>query len=246
MPGLFQCVPDGDELVISTPFVFPDGDTIRLSLLPGRDPGALVLTDYGDALSYLAGYGVMVDGGGRRDTLVNSYLTSAGAALHRDSIYSVLTDPADLPNRLMSIGQCMVRILELAHTTVTPVPVTFLDEVRTHMERLPVTVVPRARLRQLLGKKVPLPDFGVAKGATMTVIKTISGTTPTRIHAHINHAVRVFDLIKRARNWRRVTILDDTLDIWEREWLEQLSHHSKVLRFHEDREELDDYVTHTA
>lgn len=246
MPALFQCSPEGDELVISTPFTFPDGDTIRLSLLPGREPGAFVLTDYGDALSYLAGYGVTLDGAGRRDTLVSNYLDAAGAALHRDSIYAVLTNPADLPERLLSVGQCVVRILELAHTTVAPIPVTFLDEVRAHVERLPVTYEPKSRLRQLLGKRVPLPDFGVSKGSDMTVIKTVSGLSPARVQAQINHAVRVFDLIKRVRSWRRLTVLDDSLEAWDPDWLEQLGHHGDVFRFHEDRDEIDRYLTRTA
>jgi hypothetical protein len=215
--------------------------------MPGVDPGVFVLTDYGDAISYLVGNGVFVESSSRRRALLESYLAAAGASLHRDAVYTVLQRPEDIPEKLLTFGQCMVRILELAHTTMMPLPLSFHDQVYGHVEQLQVHVVPKMRLKSLLGPKNPVPDFGVAKGGGMTAVKTLSANNAARAQATIDHAVRVFDWVARARSdWRRVAVLDDSIDLWEPQWIEHLGFHGAVFRWNEDKSKIEEYLLATA
>ncbi|MDE0608209.1 MAG: DUF1828 domain-containing protein [Acidimicrobiaceae bacterium] len=124
-----------DELMLRTPFVFPDGDgyPFHLSEAPA---GGLRLSDHGHTLMHIS-YEHDVDSflDGTRGMLLERIVSESWVG-HNDGVFCMDTSVEKLPEAIFAFGQALTRIYDLTLLSRSNVGSTFYDDLTECLQGL--------------------------------------------------------------------------------------------------------------
>lgn len=248
IPNGFSCHVDTEKLALVTPFTYPDGDSVEVFVYSRPSDGRMVLTDLGETVRYLAGHGVSISDSNRRDAIVQDICATAEVFFRDGMLVTLVPRPDEFTSRLLGLGQTIVRVADMVYTAKSAVPVPFKDEVREYVSSAGLEIVSQKWISDHLDKyKLPYrPDFGYARRNKVTVVKALSSLSPRLANDQVSKVIRLWHYMKTRsviNEWQRLTIIDDSTGIWQDDWITQMQDLSPVIRWAEDREQLDGILT---
>lgn len=245
IPSLFECRPEGEFLAVTTPFTYPDGDQIDVFVVSRRDRKRIALSDLGETTSYLLMHGIDVTTSPRRQALVEEVCAEHGITFNRGQIACVVADMDRFTDRLMAIGQTMVQVLDLLYTGREVHGISFKDDVAEYLSLIEGVAVIRAPRIQRLASIPHRVDLEVRRFGLQWYIKALSSGSRGAANRQVSETVRLWDFVQRKTNLnsqRLLTIIDDTIDVWEPDWLDQMAAHSTVVAWTGERDALPDII----
>lgn len=105
----FECSPvPGEQVQVQTPLLFPDGDMVDVFVL--EQDGRLVVTDYGDTLSWLSSQFWEPGFTDAEMRIAKEVCRSLGVEFNRGQLEINADSLADAADAVLSVAQAAVRI----------------------------------------------------------------------------------------------------------------------------------------
>lgn len=226
--ALFQCEQINEFVRIRTPFMYPDGDTVDLYL---KEKGAgLTLTDLGEAAQWLWTHQVSQKRTKRQEQIVQEVAARAGVELFRDMLIVRVQSPQEMAQAVASLSQAVLRIADVWFTFRTRTIESIVDEVA---ELLTQERIEFEQGKRFVGRsgQVWKMDFHTRSKDSSALVKVLS--TGSRAAAkQITDTVVAgwYDLshLSMAQNYKFVSLLDDTSDVWTAEDIRRAGDLSEV------------------
>lgn len=238
--GQFAVVADGENCLIETPFLAPDGDHIRVKVL-ALDGDVLRLSDEGQAYDhlFLAGINPLLPGSARRAGFEMA-LAASGVEFdeQRGEIVTQVT-PQQLSPSLHRLVRAVSDVQHLILTARESPSRVFRDEVSAYFQQEGLGFAPDVTMK---GKSETVHhfDYGLfRKDRDPLLVRALS--TPslsyTR-HLAMQTAFAYLDVREAKQSILAITLLDDRVDVWRGEPLKFLETYSDYVVMHSRIEEI--------
>ncbi|HEX8821766.1 MAG TPA: DUF1828 domain-containing protein [Archangium sp.] len=231
-------VPKG-HLRIETGFLYPDGTPIEVFLVKDREVPVFSfskLSDLGQTTAYLLNLSVRPWVSAKRrafleDTLHTHRVESNGGA------FEVPVSRFDeIPDAIIRLAQACLRASDLIFTRRVSLLSPFEDQFEEFLGDAELTYEPRAALSLPDNRTVEV-DFLVRGKRTDSAVLTLSSSTPSAAHTVANEVfTKWYDIAAAERPENRVTVFDDSRDVYRPSDLERIAKFSDVLPFSERRQ----------
>lgn len=227
IPSLFSCEEGEGFVTLKTPFFYPDGDRIELFLKPKAD--RILVTDFGETLRYLNGYGFEMKNSRNRLELFDDALKALGITHFRGALYASVADPSEIPEASMRLAQAITRVCDLLYTARARTPALFKDEVREllewhrfDIEEDYIVVGGSQRVYEV--------DFAVRVKSSIRLVKLVSPSSVSSTRAVIDRVICMWFDISQVVQERdcRISLLDDLSVTWKPEDMRLFSLASRV------------------
>lgn len=244
LPATFQCRQVGSYLGLTTPFTYPDGDQVEVFVAQRAGDPRIAVTDLGETVRFLQGHGVDLVGSPRREAIIQDICLGRKVVYRNGILGTVASGIHELAERVFVMGQTIVQVADLIYTLHDSAPLSFRDEVRAYLRErnIPTVSNPRINAVPQLPHRV---DFGIRRpsGTRLVYVKTLSSKSRATANEQVSAAVRLWDFIHRRAEEHitredLVTVIDDSVDVWEKPWIEQLRDHSQVVAWMNERDQL--------
>ncbi|HBX22617.1 MAG TPA: DUF1828 domain-containing protein [Desulfotomaculum sp.] len=228
LKGNFSMQSFGNDCIITTPFLDPNGDSIEIKAIIDSDQ--VVLTDDGETYDYLFLSGIDLFGKSniRRNNLELS-LHKNNAFLYNQNEIAVRVDKGeDFGNAMNRLIRAITSIQHLIYT-IKEVPFrTFKDEVadlffKNKVECITDYIVQGKTAEHKL-------DFYIERNNKKIVFKTLSTESGPYAKRIAKEAAFIFiDIGIKNQMFYKVSVIDDTKDVWTPESTHILSEYSNRL-----------------
>lgn len=235
-PSLFECQQVNDYLKLSTSYLYPDGDYIDLYLVE-QPPATLYVTDLGETMGYLADHGINLRQSPKRQKIVDDIRLTQGVELFRGELRAILDDWDKAGWVIERLAQAITQISSLVLTLRLGSLVTFKEDVEEFWIEAGIPYEIDYRVVGGSGQSYPL-DFYIPSRKRPWLVKTLSSQSKGYANILISQTVRTWhDLLRVDGRYQYLSLLDDSTDIWQPEWIDQLGELSTVTTW-SSREEL--------
>jgi hypothetical protein len=234
-------VQDG-SIRLLTPFMYPNGSHIDL-FLKNKEPllEEIVLTDMGQTTSYLLDVQVKPWATNRRRQIIEDICRSLDVGWNggQFEIPFNLQDPGNLSQQMMRLAQACIRVSDLAFSARLWSAGSFKEEMEEFFEsavhrQYETDVVEPGKSGD--GVKI---DFRIFGETTVSLILTLSAASSVSGHNSANEALsRWFDLGRKKPNQQRITVLDESHDVFRDGDLKRVGSLSTIIAFPTEQEQL--------
>lgn len=218
------------HLRVETAFLYPDGASIDLFVVQqGALVPALRLSDLGQTLAWLLDVQVKPWLSKKRQGLLDDVLRLYGIE-QRGAELSVAVHSADaLMGSVLALGQACVRVSDLMFTKRSVLTMPFAEQLEDLLSDLEYPYVQNAELDGRYGKGVRV-DFLVNGPRLQSAMLGLSSGTAAQAHLAATEVFRRwFDLDGPRRTVQRVTVYDDSMDVYREEDLRRLRELSELV-----------------
>lgn len=225
-------VPKG-HLRIETGFLYPNGESVDLFLvqtaeLPLR---GLLLTDFGNTMGWLFDLQMKPWLSKKRKALTEETLCMYGVTLEGGALQIKLDSANQIPEAIAKLGQACIRIADLIYTRRSSLQTDFSEQVEETLADIDLPYETNAVLVGLRGVAVSV-NYLVTGHHTQSAILTLTSGSTSGAHTMSNEVLRKWiDLAVPERGEQRVTLFDDSRDVYRGEDLDRLSLFSDVIPF---------------
>ncbi len=221
---------------VETRLQYPDGASIEL-FVPAQD-GLFPperLTDFGQTTDWLLDLGIKPWLSKKRQAFLQDAIEALGARQRGGELEWPLSDLRDIPEGVLRLGQACLRAADLVFTRRSSLQLAFVEEVEEVIGDTDMPYSADVPLEGRFGKRVPV-DFLVRGARAESAVLTLSSGSRSAAHTRANEVFsRWFDLEERPE--QRVTVYDDSRDVYRDEDLRRIEEKSELLAF-SDREQL--------
>ncbi len=215
--GMFTCARHEQYIRIRTPFLYPDGDVIDVYLV--EQGGKLALTDFGESLRWLRAQTSGMRKSPRQKMLIHDVCITHMAELQNGMLVVKLDSVESIADGIVRIGQASSRVADLCFTMRTRVTQSATDEVEEYLRERPVQF---DRGYTMLGEsgKNWMVDFRVVANDNVSLVQVLSTGSRATAKNVVYQVVSMWtDIVPPNQmigtSTKRVTLFDDTSDIWE-------------------------------
>jgi hypothetical protein len=235
-PSLFECQQVNDYLKLSTSYLYPDGDYIDLYLVE-QPPATLYVTDLGETMGYLADHGINLRQSPKRQKIVDDIRLTQGVELFRGELRAVLDDWDKAGWVIERLAQAITQISSLVLTLRLGSLVTFKEDVEEFWIEAGIPYELDYRMVGGSGQSYTL-DFYLPSPNRPWLIKTLSSQSKGYANILVSQTIRTWhDLLRVDGRYQYLSLLDDSTDTWQPEWINQLGEFSEVITW-SNRDEL--------
>lgn len=233
----FGCSPISDEqLLLTTPYTYADGDALELIAVPRGD--RLMLTDDGEALTRLQLAGVNFESGRIREALSTTLKRLPVEHVDGELIVEGLMGTAG--TLLMTLITAMREVDALQALRPSPRPVPFERRLLSHLQALSPAVQERPRLAGQSGTQYRLTAAVGEEGPIY--VQAVAGGFSVAGSRSVNHAFRAFyDIDGRLEPFRKLAVLSQEAQAWRQGDIALLQRVAFIAGWWE-REALDTFV----
>ena len=229
LPQILRCESAASGLRLRTVFEHPDGDLIDIFLV--EEAGSTWLTDHGEALRHLDALGFDATNTPKKRALLQDALSNL-AVQEQNGRLAVAIDPGDAKDfatKLFRLGQAMTRVGDLLFTAREQSPRFFRDDVQEFLREQRVEAEATPQVVGRSGQAYTL-DFRISRVTTPLLLKTLTTGSRAAAETLVNGAVRMFyDLSRTSSEEQRVSVVDDSEDVWTPAQLDLLGDLGKVV-----------------
>ena len=231
-------VPKG-HVRIETAFLYPDGTSIEVFLVRETKASASSfskLSDLGQTTAYLLNLSVRPWASAKRRTFLEDTLHTHRVQSNGGALEVVVHAPADLPDAIIRLAQACSRVSDLIFTRRVSLLSPFEDQLEEFLGDAELVYEPRVQLLLPENRAVEI-DFLVHGRRTNSAVLTLAATTPSSAHAAANEVfTKWYDIAAAGRPENRVTIFDDSQDVYRAADFERIAKFSGVVPFSERRQ----------
>ncbi|WNG13254.1 DUF1828 domain-containing protein [Cystobacter fuscus] len=231
-------VPKG-HLRIETDFLYPDGTPIEVFLVKDKETPLMPfskLSDLGQTTAYLLNLSVRPWVSAKRRTFLEDTLRTHRVELNGGAFEVAVSRPDELPDAIIRLAQTCLRVSDLIFTRRVSLQSPFVDQLEEFFGDAELAYEPNAEL-PLLGDRTVEVDFLVQGKRTNSAVLSLSSTNPSAAHASANEVfAKWYDIATAERPENRVTIFDDSHDVYRDSDLKRIAKFSSVLPFSERRQ----------
>ncbi|RLI77306.1 hypothetical protein DRP04_11590 [Archaeoglobales archaeon] len=207
----FICEEFENFVLIETPFEYPDGDPIQLYFL--RDPdGKIVLSDFGETLSYLSTSRFDLFSSKRREKVLSQILRSANVKLRNGELR--IEDPEDLVNSIIKLTETCLRIGDLIYShRIRGIP-AFKEQVSGFLLENDVKFIEDFQTEGSSGSKYRVDFYLYVEPPGL--LQTLSSRSEGYADVLISKTFTMwYDLKEKDGRCKYLTLIDDTRDVWK-------------------------------
>lgn len=224
----FPCTERGNYLEISTPLMFPDGGAISVYIM--RNMYSFEVTDLGELFHYLVAHGIDPSLSRTRKQIVDDILTVSSTVISKDEVKCYVSEVESIPFAVFRVAQTVARAADLVYTRQFRIPATFNANVSDFLNEQRIPHIPDVNLKDSFGRSWRF-DFQLLWSRPKWV-KTIATESKSYGERLVANAIIQWDSFTGIVEYEaRVTIYDDTTDVWRRESLEHLARHTQLVPF---------------
>lgn len=218
---------------IETNFRYPDGTSIEVFLPSTEDSlqtGPLTLTDFGQTTSWLMNLQVKPWLSKKRQVFLEEALSNYDVVLEGGALVAQCKTVAELPSAIIRLGQACLRASDLVFTRRASLQSTFIEQFEEILSDVALFYEPAVDLPTRF-RNVRV-DFLVHGSHSKSAVLTLASATSSAAHGAANEVfARFYDLKIDERPEQRVTVFDDSVDVYRDADLERLRTVSDVLPF---------------
>src|SRR3989344_344468 len=182
---LFECKPHKEFVRVRTPFLYPDGGVIDVFVRLHDDH--FTVTDLGEALGWLRLQSVSAQRSPKQQRLLQDVCLTLGIELFRGQLLLRGDEPAQLSDRILRLGQAVLRVSDLWFTTRTRSVESVTDEVADYLQERQIPFERAVKLAGRLGRDW-MVDFQTRterSSALVFVLATGSRAGARRVAEHV-------------------------------------------------------------
>lgn len=215
---LYKCLPENDYIAIRTPYIFPDGDTIELYYHETSAGGQL--TDFGETLRWLSGQTPAQRRTKRHISLIEDACSTHGVNFVDGQVSVPVPQPEMMAEAITRLAQAAIRITDVSFTFRARQFESFADEVE---EFLIERSIPLERSYKIQGESQRLwtIDFRTMRPNKASLIHTLSTGSRGQAKRLTEYVVTAFYDLRHLRTETPpvnfISLVDDTIDVWEPE-----------------------------
>ncbi len=228
---------------VETAFKYPDGGSIDIFVVERRDlvSKEVWLTDYGQTMSWLLLVDVKPWLSKKRQGFLEDTLRIYGVDQRGGELVKTLTSLDDLVSGVVSLGQTCVRASDLMFTKRSAMATPFADQVEDVLSDVEMEYTPNEELEGRYGNTVRV-DFLVQGPRVVSALLGLSSGNSSQAHVAATEIFRRwYDLDVAHRREQRITVFDDSVDVYRDEDLERLKGVSDLVAV-SDRQMLKDLL----
>jgi hypothetical protein len=232
-------VPKG-HLRIETGFLYPDGTPIEVFLV--KDQGAPLLpytkvSDLGQTTAYLFNMGVRPWVSPKRRAFLEDALRTFDVQWNGGAFEVEVHRTDEIPDAFLRVAQACLRASDLVFTRRVSLLSPFVTQFEEVLGDAELAYEPNAEL-PLENDRVVEVDFLVHGRRAKSAVLALSSTNPSSAHTVANEIfTKWYDITRAHRPENRVTVYDDSMDVYRPADLERLQNVSELMAF-SDRQSL--------
>ncbi|OGQ86115.1 MAG: hypothetical protein A2289_27090 [Deltaproteobacteria bacterium RIFOXYA12_FULL_58_15] len=227
---------------IETAFLYPDGASIDVFLVedaPLLPP--VRLSDLGQTTSWLLDVQVKPWLSKKRRTLLEDALRVYGVEQCGGALQLKLPSTAELVEGVVRLAQACLRVADLTYTRRSLLQSAFAEQLEEVIGDCDFPYEQNCELRGRFDKLVRV-DFLVHGAHLNSALLALASGNPSQAHVQANEIFRRwFDLDIPERQEQRVTVFDDTVDVYREDDIQRLKNLSEVVAL-SDRQSLVDLL----
>lgn len=220
-------VPRG-HLRLETGFLYPDGSSVDVFLVEGRDLfDKILLSDLGQTASWLLAVQVKPWLSQKRKAFLEDAIRLYGVRQEGGALELPLASLGELAEGVSRLGQACVRVADLTYTRRSSMQTVFTEDVEEVIADSDLQYQPNVEVPGKYGNVVRL-DFLVEGKRTRSGVLTWSSANPSAAHVQANEILRRWiDLIDFPGSVdQRLTIYDDRVASYRDDDLKRLEDRS--------------------
>ena len=215
---LFECKPHKEFVRVRTPFLYPDGGVIDVFVQ--LHDGHFTVTDLGEALGWLRLQSVSAQRSPKQQRLLQDVCMTLGVELFRGQLLLRGDEPAQLSDRILRLGQAVVRASDLWFTTRTRSVESMTDEVADYLQEQQIPFERAVKLAGCSGRdwSVDFQTRTERSSALIFVLATGSRAGARRVAEHVVAGWHDLSPLRVGPQASRfISLFDDTSDVWSEE-----------------------------
>ena len=216
---------------IETGFRYPDGTSIEVFLPVSRDtvsPLPQKLTDFGQTTLWLMNLHVKPWLSKKRRVFLEDAMANYGVKLEGGALETTFQKMDDLPSAIIRLGQACLRASDLVFTRRASLQSTFFEQFEEVLEDSELSYESSVEIETKL-RKVKV-DFLVQGRHTRSAVLTLASGNNSQAHTAANEVfTKFYDLQQDERPEQRVTVFDDSVEVFREADLERLKNLSDVV-----------------
>ena len=224
-------------LRIRTPLRYSDGGLVEL-YVEARS-SRLIITDFGESFRFLRTYGLDPLRSAVRRNIVDLALELGGATVDQDALEIAVENAEDLVGALLRLGQVVTRVSDLALSARGALTATFPDTVEEFIRSGAPDV--EVKRNEFIDGNATVHSFDLVTRSPRgtRILAALSAISASGAGAQTAFTIRKFADIAAlgASAPKRITIVDDSADVWSDSLRRELSNYSDVIDW-ERRDEL--------
>lgn len=215
---------------LETAFTYPDGSQIDVFI---ADEGPLIpmrrVTDFGNTSSWLLDLQVKPWLSSKRRQLLEQALASLGVQLNGGTLDLEIPGPEALIDGVVRLGQACIRMADLHYTRRSSLTAPMGETLEDIFNDSELVYQTDLELPGRFGKPVKV-DYCVHGARKVSLVMPMATGNPSVAHARANEVFKTwYDLDTPERTEARVSIFDDSLDVYREEDLARLRNFSDLL-----------------
>lgn len=214
---MFTCSKVNSNTRIRTPFLYPDGDVIDVFLV--EQSGRVAVTDFGESLRWLRTQTVAMKKSPKQKLMIQDVCQTHGIEFRNGTLLTYIDSVKNLTDCVLRLSQAAMRVADIYFTMRTRSIQSVVDEVEDYFKEQHIPFRRDVRVTGKTGKEYAV-DFSVAYPEKLSFIEILSTGSRASSRPMIEHAFAMWYDIKGAndnkiRAARRVSVVDDSSDVWE-------------------------------
>ncbi len=230
----FDCHAEGEFMVLTTPYSYPDGDTIELFIKSEGDK--IKISDLGETIRRLALLDLDITKGKSRRALFAHIINSTGVSSKRGALYAVCTPP-EVGERIIDLLDAVRQTSSLVFSLRSYPAKTFRDDVEAFLRARRFEPELNYSIEGDSGRSWKVHFY--LNSRRNILIKALSATTKGGADYQVLATYAAYNDIKlRYKEMNRVAVLDDTFPVWDAEAQRLIQQITELKVFWSDREQL--------
>ncbi len=236
----FSVEPEGEDCILTTPFLSPDNDPIQIRLsLKGE---SVEMSDMGESIGFLFLHGVELKPNSRQRWFFDTTLRRLGMAASESEI-TTKVPVGQVLDAIIRLTEAIRSAQHIVMTAKARSRLSFSEDVAEWLTGSKVDFRRSVDYTGAAGKHYTI-DFEVAMapvGKELTLMYAFQSNTPGWANALANRAIVSFLEIKESGlpAFQSACLLDDTVDddVWTGPIVATLRRHTDVVGFWEEKED---------
>lgn len=219
---------------IRTPYLYPDGDVLDLFYkVSQRGP---IITDVGETSRWLLSQTSNEFLSKKQDRAIQDILLTHDVSQYRGALVVELGSSEDITDATVRLAQAAMSMSNLYYLYRTRMTSSFDEEVADLLREKDISFEAGKKLKGKSGRDWRI-DFQTSFSKKISLVQALSTGSRAAANTKANNVVAAWvDLSRlegRTKNFKFVSLLDDTADIWREETINQISEFSKVVYWSE-------------
>jgi len=238
----FKCYTEDEYVVLETPYLYPDGDTIQL-FIELLSENRVRMSDLGETLRSLAMLNYKLSSRARKSQF-NHILTSTGVRSNKGAL-CVVTTKEEAGVKMSDLLNGIRQVSSLVYTLRGYAAPTFREEVEGFIRAEGYDPQVDYEIYGDSGRLYRVHLY--LDDRRRQAFRTLSAHTRAWAENQLNATYVMWDDIKlKHEDIQRITVIDDIDSVWTSEWLTLLRRVSEFVALWSKREALRSYLRETT